>query len=109
MGAATSLAVRLDKGHFVDFLESGEAAPNAIQRRFPQKLHTFLLRQLAHFGGRFLLENHLANRIGQVEQLVDGSTSAIAGAAALHAAPAFLERKAAPLTQVQARKLQFRV
>ena len=52
----------------------------------------FLARRLLDLRGRPLLEDHLADVVGQVEQLADRRAPLVAGAAALDAADALVER-----------------
>ena len=64
---------------------------HALDRRLAQEAHALLARRALDLGDRPLVENHLADVIGQVEQLADRHAALEAGAAALDAAGAFVE------------------
>jgi hypothetical protein len=64
------------------------------------------LRELADFGCGFLVENQLADGVGEVEEFVNGGAAAVAGSAALHATDTLAETEAVPLGGVEAADVQ---
>src|ERR1019366_5025823 len=92
----------LDEGDFVDLFESSQSAADAVEGGFAEEAHAFSASEPANFGGWLLFKDDLADRVGQVEELVDSCTAAIAGAAALHASGAFAEREVDPLGGIHA-------
>ncbi len=74
---------------------------HAVDRRFAQELHAFLLGQLADFRSGLLLQNDFPDRIGQLQQFVDRRSSAIAGTSAFDAACPFAEVEVPPLGGIQ--------
>src|ERR1700693_3559420 len=66
-----SLSGRLNKGYLVDLLECCEATPHALKGRLTEKAHAFFLSQLADFRSGLLIQNQLADRVGQIEQFMD--------------------------------------
>src|ERR1035437_4991642 len=97
-----SLSGGLDERNFVDLFQGGQAALHAVNGRFAQKAHAFPLCQLANLRSRFLFQNQLADRVGQVEQFMDGGAAPVACAAALNAARALVEVEVAPLRRIHA-------
>src|ERR1039458_3229242 len=85
-----------------DLLECSEAAPDALKCRLTQETHAFFLGQLADFRSGLLIQNQLADRVGQIEQLMNRGSAAVTGPSALHAAGAFAEAEPVPLGGVKA-------
>src|SRR6266545_3389021 len=79
----------LDERHFVDFPQRGDALADLLHSRFAQERHAFFAGQALDFGSGALVQNHFADAVGQVEQLMDGGAAAEPGAAALKAPGAF--------------------
>src|ERR1039458_5065239 len=85
-----------------DLLECSEAAPDALKCRLTQETHAFFLGQLADFRSGLLIQNQLADRVGQIEQLMNRGSAAVTGPSALHAASTFAEAEPVPLGGVKA-------
>jgi hypothetical protein len=94
---APTLARGLNKRDFVNFAKGSQAATNAVQGRLTQEVHALPFCELTDFRARFLLQNYLANWIGQIEQLMDGGSTTIACTVTLWTAGSFTERKIFPL------------
>src|SRR4029079_10466386 len=62
----------LDEGHLVDLAQGGLSRPYFSKRRLAQEAHAFLARRAPYLRCRFLLQNHLAHPVAQVQQFVDG-------------------------------------
>uniref|UniRef100_E6QI37 Uncharacterized protein n=1 Tax=mine drainage metagenome TaxID=410659 RepID=E6QI37_9ZZZZ len=106
-----SLSRGLNEGDFVDLFEGGEAATDAVERRFTEEAHAFALSLFADLRGGSLFEDQLTDGVGEVEQFVDGGSPTIAGAATLDAASALEELEVAPFVGIESAldKLLFRV
>ncbi len=85
-----------------------DALHDAFDRGLAQEPHALLARRLLDLGGRPLLENQLADVIGQVEQLADGRPALVAGAAALDAAEPLVEDVRVLERRIEARFLEQR-
>src|SRR5690348_6605084 len=92
----------VNEGHLVDFAKRGDAGAHASQTRFAQKLHAFLFGDALDFGSWPLVDDHLADAIGKVEQLGDCGAAMKAAAGTFQAAGAFIERNASPFFRIQA-------
>src|SRR6266849_7459157 len=62
-----------NEGDLVDLLERGDSRLRLGERRFAQERHAFFPRQAANLRARPLAENHLADVLGKVQQLVNGT------------------------------------
>src|SRR6185437_2133470 len=94
---ARSSASKLNEGHLVDFLEGGETGADPVKSAFAQELHPLLPGSAADLRRWSLRQDHLAHRVGHLEQFVDGGAAAEAGAGALHAAAPLEEVAVHPL------------
>src|SRR5882757_10088359 len=65
------LPSHLDEGDFVDLAQCGQPLAHTLERRLTQKFHAHPLRGAANLRRRPLLQDQLANRIVQVQQLMD--------------------------------------
>src|SRR5690242_3319681 len=99
----------LDEGDFVDLLQSGRSLLHFEQRRLPQERHALFAGQALDLRSRALIENHFADALGQVEELMDGGAPAETSAAALEAPGAFEHGDVAPLGGIQAALDQVRI
>src|SRR6202044_445759 len=72
------------------------------QAGIAQEGHALFFRDALDFRCRAAIDNHLANVIGEIEQLGDGGASAIAAAGTFQAARAFVERNFGPFGGVEA-------
>src|SRR5690242_5313230 len=98
-----------DEGDFVDLLQSGRSLLHFEQRRLPQERHALFAGQALDLRRRALIENHFADALGQVEELMDGGAPAETSAAALEAPGAFEHGDVAPLGGIQAALDQVRI
>ena len=64
---------------------------DALNRRLAKEPHPLVARRLLDLGCRSLLENQLADAVGQIEQLANCLAPLEAGAVALDTAGAFVE------------------
>src|SRR5687767_4675308 len=92
----------LDECHLVDFPQSRLTQPDLLDRRVAQECHSLVARHAFDLRGRPLVENHLADAFGQIQQLVDGSPAAESGAAAFKTALPFIKRLIAPFRGIEA-------
>src|ERR1700693_37977 len=74
-----SLAL-LNECHLVDFPQRGQSGADFGDAAIAQEGHALVLGAALDFAGGPAVDNHLPNMIGEVEQLVDGGASAVAGA-----------------------------
>src|SRR4051794_24393599 len=77
------LMILLDERHLVDFLQRCNAEPALFHRGVAQKRHSFFLGRALDLGRGPLVENHFANPIAQVQQLVNRGTAAESGTGTL--------------------------
>src|SRR4051812_26517273 len=96
----------LDEGDLVDLAQRRDPRAYFSKRGLAQETHPLLAGDLADLGARFLVEDHLAHAVGQVEQFMDGGASAVPRAGALDAALSLVERHLVPLLRVQATRLE---
>src|SRR5258708_28760194 len=92
----------LNEGHLVDLFERGQALANFGKGGVPQKRHPFIPRDTLDLRRRPAADDHLADMVGQVEQLGDGATPAEARAGALQTADALDKFDLAPDRRVKA-------
>src|SRR5260370_39462712 len=86
----------LNESHLVDLFERGQALANFGQGGVSQKRHPFIPRDTLDLRRRPAADDHLADMVGQVQQLGDGATSAEARAGALQKSDALLQFDLAP-------------
>src|SRR5580658_3704354 len=98
-----------NEGYLVDLAEGGDAGADALKGGVAQEVHPLLAGLFADFGAGALLEEHLADLVVELQELMDGGAAAVAGAGALDAAGALPEAEAAPLGGVEAVKLKLGV
>src|SRR5712691_7267863 len=67
-----------DESHAIDFMQGRNAGKNFFQSRLAQTGQAFSLRSATHFRAGATLDDHLANVVAEIEQLVDGRAAAIA-------------------------------
>src|SRR5882757_4312264 len=101
------LPSHLDESDFVDLAHCRQPLAYTLQRRLTKKLHSHPLRCAANLRCRPLLQNQLANRIVQIQQLMDRRPSPEACAAALDATSAFPEGKVSPLVRIERAQFQY--
>src|ERR1700682_6225501 len=86
-----------DERYLVDLLQRGHSAAGFIERRFSQERHPFIARDAFDLRRGPLVQNHLADMLAQIQQLMDGRAASEAGAAAFKATGTFIEDHIAPL------------
>src|ERR1700679_952760 len=91
----------LNEGYLVDLPQGSDPGPHPLQRGVAQEGHAPVAGFLADLRAGALFEEHLADLVVELEQLVDGRTAAIAGAAALDATRTLLEDDVAPLSGIE--------
>src|ERR1035441_4333634 len=85
-------ALRLDERDLVDFPQGGDSQAHLFHRRIAQEGHAVFLGGALDLRGGAAVQDHFADAVGEVQQLVNRRTAAEAGAAALEAAGAFHQR-----------------
>src|SRR5690348_4966509 len=80
------LAACFNERDLVNFFQRRDSRLYLIQRRLTQEVHAFTLRGLANLRARTLCQNHFADVVRQIKQLMDRRSSAESRAAALNAA-----------------------
>src|ERR1700722_17922702 len=103
------IPLSFDERDLVDFLQGAHALAHFLHRRFTQEGHAFVARLTLDLGGRPLVQNHFADLVAEVQQLVYGRPAAVARPAAFEASGAFHEFHVAPFRRHQARFHQERV
>lgn len=82
-----------DESNPIDLVQRRHTLKNLFDRRFAQTRKAFFLRLTPDLRARAAFDDHFADRVGHVEQFVNGCTSAIAGVIAritAHAAKEYL-------------------
>src|SRR5208282_1062804 len=87
----------LDKGDLVDLFQSGKSAAHLVQSRFAQEAHAFFAGGFPDFRGRPLLQNHLANTVGQIQKFMNRRPSLESRPRALNTSLSFVQRNLRPL------------
>src|SRR5580704_6957040 len=85
-----------DECDFVDLFQSGQPDPYFVERGLTQEAHALIARGAPDLGRRLLQQNHLADAVAQVQQFVDGSSSAESSAGTFDAALSFVEVNLGP-------------
>src|SRR5215472_4439686 len=87
--------------HLVNFLQGRDARKYFRERRLTEKRHAFFVRDSLDFGCRSFFNDHFANPVREIEQLVNCSPAAISGAVALQTTLPFIEGEVAILFDLQ--------
>src|SRR3954453_14783160 len=85
-------AISVDERYLVDLAQGRRSLQYFFQGRFTEEDHPLVVRRFLDLRGRTAVEDHGADAVGEVEQLVDRLPSVEAGAVALQAARSFEER-----------------
>src|SRR2546427_9838463 len=78
--------------HLVNFPERGNSQAHFLHGRFAQEGHPVFFGRPFDLRRGALVQNHFADAVGQIQQLVNGGAPPETGAAALEAAGAFHQR-----------------
>ena len=81
----------LHERDFVEVPEAGDALQDLVHADLPQEDHALGLGLLAHLGEGLALQDHLPDRVAQVEDLGDGRPALVAGPVALGTALGLVE------------------
>src|SRR5262249_59287226 len=104
----TNRKCSFDECDLVDLPQCGRAVHYTIDGAFTQEPHALLARRLLDLRRRTLFENHLADAVGQVEQLADCGAPLVPGPAALDAAEPLVEQRGVFDRRIETRFLQER-
>src|SRR5271169_4357527 len=96
----------LDKGDLVDLFQSGESTAHLVQSRFAQEAHTLFAGGFPYLRRGPLLENHLADAVGQIQKFMNCGSSPESRARALDAPLPLIQRNLRPLRRIQAAGLE---
>src|SRR5262245_15315238 len=81
----------LDKGHLVDLAQSRQTPERLVDGGLAQEHHSFFLGRALDLGGRFAVQDQLADVVAQIEDLGYRRTAFEAGAVAVDAPSSFVE------------------
>src|SRR5580698_4732354 len=98
---------RLNKRDFVDLFQRRHAQPHFIQSGFAQEAHALFTRRAPDLRRRLSGQNHFANAVAQIEQLVYRGSPAESRARALDASRPFIQRNLAPLHRIEAAGFEY--
>src|SRR6202795_4077235 len=93
----------LNERHLVDLFKSCDAVAHFGKGGVPQKRHPFVAGDALDLRGRPTADDHLADVVGQIQQLGNGAAATEARAGALQTADSFDELNLAPDSRVQTR------
>src|SRR5438105_14390851 len=96
------LSGRFDEGDFIDLFQRGNARLYFIKRRLAQEAHSLVTGGATDLRGRLLGQDHLADAIAEIEELVDRRASLEAGAGAFDAAFTLAKRYRPPDRGIEA-------
>src|SRR6266849_6538688 len=106
-GSWRSVAMLLNEGHLIDFLQRRDAGADFGQAAFAQRDHAFFAGNALDLRGGPAIHNHFADAVGEVQQLADGRAAVESGAGALQASGALDQRDGRPHRRIQAGFGQF--
>src|SRR6202030_527534 len=79
----------LNESHLIDFFQRSDAFADLVQTALAQRDHAFFAGDAFDLGCGPAINNHLADTIGEVQELADGRAAVESRAGALQAAGAF--------------------
>src|SRR5579864_3066632 len=95
------LSPLLNESHLVDFLERRDALAHFLQRGVPQERHAFLAGGPLDFRSGAAVDDHLANMVGQIQELGNGAASAKSRAGTFQAARALDKLHRTPFRRIE--------
>src|SRR6185503_20134268 len=109
MESRSGIVGLFDKRDLIDLFQGRDALARFGERRIAQEGHALVAGGAANFGGRAFVENHFADFLGEVEEVVNRAAAAESGAAAFETSRAFVKCDVAPLFRVESAFDQKRV
>src|SRR6202789_2952235 len=103
------LSSRLNKRNLIDLFQRSNPISHSIQGRITQKRHPLISSLLPNLAPRLLRQQHLANLVIQLQQLMNRRTPAISRSAALNTPSPFAKIERTPLGRIQPARQQIRL